>query len=516
MIALMRAYTLLLGCLGALATMAQGFNKRYDAFSWGFIQGGLGIEYNGTGFTAISVSEDCDSTGPNSCFFHASVHLAFLDLEGNLVSEKRAWRPLHSSFAGWANCCDTVPGGGFVSGGGSEDTTGYDEVHLIRFNAAGDTLWSRVFGDPGGNRFWIGYQVKTTQDGGFLITGMTDQGGPRRPFALRTDANGTELWRTIYTWPETSSGGFTSCALHPSGDLFMGGTRNFSDSNSDHWLQRTDPQGNLIWRTSWGGPTDEGGGYISALDDGNILLASGRGYEANGEALRLYIAKLDATDGSIVWEHQYGPIAYSTTFFTGKQVPSGDLIACGVSYFGPGEHQRGILLRTNGEGDSLWMRSYYYQDSLVSTGQGRFYDVLPTDDGGFIAAGATYFPAVEPNPPGYSQDTWVVKVDGDGCIVPGCDGVGVSEVATNLLGALSVFPNPAQGSTTIRLALPGNVANGSLRLSLVAADGKVVRQESIAGNGEHRLGLEGLGAGTYYVHISTGGSWLTGATLLVE
>ena len=223
---------------------------------------------------------------------------------------------------------------------------------------------------------------------------------------------------------------------------------------------------------------------------------------------------MDHTNGDILWEQEYGPAALTTTLFAGKETPNGDLIACGVTYAEEG--QKGLLLRTTSEGDSLWMRSYYYQDDVISNGQGRFYDVLPTDDGGFIAAGAAYNPVGGPNPPGYSQDTWVVKVDGEGCIVPGCNAVGVTEQATNLLSALSIFPNPTHDRATIRLELPSSVTTTPLDLSIVAMDGHLVYQQRIAGNGDHVLTLDQLSAGVYHIHISNDGRWLTGGKLILE
>ncbi len=512
-------WTVLLIVVGNLAH-GQGFNQRYDAFGWGFPQGAFGLERTPSGFTVIGGSSDCDSISPEECFFHGSVLLTFIDNDGTKLSEQRAWRPLHSAFAGWANCCDTIPGGGYIVGGASEATDGTDEVYLMRFDANGDTLWTRVFGDPALNRFWIGQQVKRTLDGGFIIVGSTDQQNTTWGFAIRTDANGDEMWTSIYPWAGANSGGFISCAIDPGGDLFMGGTRNFSNTDNDHWLQRTDPNGNLLWRTSWGGPSDEGATQIVLLNDGHILNVSGRGYEPNGEAIRPYLAKLDPSDGSIVWEQEYGPIAYSTTLFAGKETSTGDLIACGVTYAEEG--QKGLLLRTNSEGDSLWMRSYYYQDEVISNGQGRFYDVLPADDGGFIAAGAAYNPVGGPNPPGYSQDTWVVKVDGDGCIVPGCDGVGITEQATNLLDAIRVFPNPAQSgqAVTVQLDLPQHLQGKKLELTVVASDGRLVQRQLLPSDSRAvplSLG-EGLGVrpGLYYLHLTNGITWLTGGKLVVE
>lgn len=110
----------------------------------------------------------------------------------------------------------------------------------------------------------------------------------------------------------------------------------------------------------------------------------------------------------------------------------------------------------------------------------------------------------------------MVKVDSLGCVVPGCNSVGITDQATDLLGALTIFPNPAQGRTTVRLALPAHVPHGELELSLVGMDGRVVYRTRMAGQGDHPLKLEGLAAGVYHVHVSSQGKWLTGGRLVVE
>lgn len=505
--------------IGVLA-FGQGFNQRYDAFGWGNAQTAFGVEVTSTGFTILGGSSDCDSISPTECFFHGSVQLTAIDWNGEVTWEKRAWRPMHSAFAGWANCCDTIPGGGYIVGGASEAIDGSDEVYLMRFDANGDTLWTRVFGDPTLDRFWIGQQVKRTPDGGFVVVGITDQNGPFNAFVLRTDDVGNEIWRRIYAYNLSSEGGIGSIALADGGDLFTGGTRSNTPGNAERWVQRLNANGDVLWQVSWGGDWSEGATQVATLTDGNIFVCGGKGYAPQFAENRPYLAKLDSTDGSIIWEHEYGPAAITTLFFAGKETPTSDLIACGVTYAEEG--QKGLLLRTTSAGDSLWMRSYYYQDELISNGQGRFYDVLPTPDGGFIAAGAVYNPVQAPNPPGYSQDTWVVKVDADGCIVPGCNGVGTTEQATNLLGALSIYPNPVAhgGTVTIALDLPTSIAKEPLQLSVVAADGRLVHSQSIPpSSAQVPLSLgEGLGVGPglYHLHLSTGTKWLTGCKLVVE
>lgn len=500
--------------------IGQGFNKRYDDLGHGLQQTAFGIERTGSGWTIISGSDDLDSVSPGVWFYHASTVLKHIDAGGDVVWEKRAFRANHGVLPGWANCCDTIPGGGFVVGGASEDTTGRDEVYLMRFDAQGDTLWTRVFNGPTDEYYWIGRQVKCTIDGGFLIVGdmgMNIGVNGIDGFAVKTDSAGNELWRQFYGEAPPDWRAFTSCAIAPDNSYYLAGSFFPTEENGEHWVVRTDSLGNEVWSTTWGAPFSGGATHIITLATGEPVVFSGAGYAPGYAATRPYIAKLDSSDGSVVWEREYGALLSNHLFAAGKECPNGDLIAAGIVFESTGPNvQKGILARVSAEGDSLWMFSYFYQDSVISNGQGRFQDVLPTSDGGFIAAGAAYNPVGGPFPPGYSQDTWVVKVDSMGCVVPGCNSVGISEQATNLLDALSIFPNPAHGQATVQLTLPPSVAHLPLELSIVGMDGRVVQQQRIEGNGQHELALLAVSAGVYHVHITSEGKWFSGVKLVVE
>ncbi|MBK6626577.1 MAG: T9SS type A sorting domain-containing protein [Flavobacteriales bacterium] len=502
----------------------QGFNKRLDPFGWGYAQEAFGIERTNGGYTVISGSADYDSIGLGLYFFHVSVHLAFIDEQGNLLGEKRAWRPMHSAFPGWANCCDTIPGGGYVVGGASEDTLGNGEVYLMRFDAVGDTLWTKVFGDPLLNYYYIGRQVKRTADGGFLIVG--DMGVGDLPvngidgFAIKTDSLGNEQWREIYGGPPPDWRALLAVDLVGDGGYYFSGSYLPTDTNGEHWVIRVDSTGTEIWSVTWGGPFSEGALQLITGSDGHPIIFSGNAHAPSYGSMRPYIAKLDSADGSIVWEREYGLERYGTVLFAGKECPNGDLIGAGGTFVSQApNNEMGLLLRTTSSGDSLWMFTYHYQDSIISNGQGRFYDVLPTADGGFIAAGVARNPVGGPYPPGYSQDTWVVKVDSIGCIVPGCNSVGITEQVTNLLDALVIFPNPAQGGqqVTVQLSLPATELLNKLQLTLVGSDGRLVEQQPVPMGVSHFwFPLSSVSPGLYHVHLSSGSRWLAGGKLVIE
>jgi hypothetical protein len=287
--------------------------------------------------------------------------------------------------------------------------------------------------------------------------------------------------------------------------------------NRDFLVTRISETGSEVWTVRFGSPYNEPVASIARLSNGRFMLFGAWGADSNDFSTP-YIAVLDPYDGHVTWSHQYGLPNFSKYLFAGKECPGGDIIACGVSY--DGGQQQGLLLRTTSNGDSLWMRNYAFHDSVIDQGSGRFWDVLPTPDGGFIAAGAAYQPFNAPYPPGYSADAWVVKVDSMGCIVPGCDGLtGITEQYTNLGDALSLYPNPVHGRLHVGIHLPDNLTTtGPLTLSVTSLDGKRILQQQVptSAAGEVVVDVSSLSSGMYSLHLSDATRWLAGKKFVVQ
>jgi hypothetical protein len=466
----------------------------------------------------IQVSYELDTISPGVYFTRYMIGLTKIDPQtGAKLWDSRFAPPWRGYVAGWANCCDTIPGGGIVVGGATDDTLQHISAYLAVFDAEGDTVFTRDLGIPG--QQWNGFSVKRTQDGGFIIVGQTDATGYLDGFAIRTDAQGNELWRRTYGQAAPLTDGLIAVWELSSGDFIMGGAKYTSENTFQRWIQRTDALGNVTWEQLWPAIERGAGAFIEPLSNGDCLMASNWSFAPDFQAQRFHMSRIDVVTGFVIWDELYGGVHPFQALFSAKETPSGDLIACGVSE--ESGFMQGVLLRTTAQGDSVWMRKYWYQDSIYTQGTGQFYDVLPTPDGGFIATGPTYrYQPVQPNfPPGYSQDAWVVKVDADGCIVPGCNSVGITEQATNLLDALRIWPNPvASGQAiTVQLELPPSVAHLPLQLSLVGMDGRLAMQPTVPqGLSSFSLPLSDLASGVYYVHVTSEGKWLTGGKLVVQ
>jgi len=230
-------------------------------------------------------------------------------------------------------------------------------------------------------------------------------------------------------------------------------------------------------------------------------------------------------NGDVIWQHLYGPTTRSVLYAVHQVPGSTDLISAGfIDDMNSGGPSLGSLVRTTATGDSIWMRSYAYHDSLVELGNAGFYDMQPTPDGGFIAVGfaeANW----QQGPNGweqvYSRDVWVVKTDSMGCLEPGCHLIqGMQTQITNLRGALTVAPNPVAqgGNVQMQLQLPGGfTVQGALRITVTDEAGRLVQEQPVpSGVSAFSFQLSAFPAGLYHLHLHDDSRWIAGAKLVVE
>ncbi len=503
--------TLVLLLAGAsLPAAAQSFNLRHD------LEGS--VNNSGTGW-AVEVTDDgnylvvCNGNYVSGTVSLGSVVRALvIDAKGSILAEERVPDSLRSTYPGWSNSMAKRVDGGFVAGGNTLHT---DSVgNLIRratlFMVAPNGSMEGLTEVGPDNQSWIGRQAKQTTDGGYVICGEVVPPGATHSdaFVIKTDVQGNEEWIQTYGGPWNDFAMSIDC--HSGTNYFVGGQR-FIGSNKQHWVQCLNDTGGVEWSKVWGSAFGEPNAHLTLASDGSPLVASGWGYASNDQS-RKYLAKLDPTDGAIVWEREYGSICACPLFVVKEVTPGGDLISAGQNYVFPESY--GTLLRTTSTGDSLWMRHYQYSDSLVSNGRGVFRDVVPTPDGGFIAVGSAYSVSGI-----YTQDVWVVKVDSMGCLEPGCHLItGMETQITNLVGALKVWPNPvAAGSPVqVEVQLPeGFVMQGQLRLTVTDAVGRLLNEQQLRGPAG-QLTTDNWQPGVHHLHLHDNTRWIAGAKLVVQ
>lgn len=491
------------------------FNRRYDPSQMLMAEVGWSIELADSGNFMVFGNGDWTWQEDSLTYYTSSIlkNLRIDDL-GNVLNEYQFWDSATANYPGISNCSQQLANGKFIAGGSNfqQDLTIAPIIYLFNEQGALDTLY--IFSIQGEE--WIGRQARQTVDGGYVVVGDGYDGFTNgEGFVLKADSLGAELWRISY-------GGVGHDLLRQVDTMgtgfYVGGQDRTDPSNYQLWAIRLDSIGAVLWETIWGSPYNDGAANLVTLQNGNPLVASTMRYTSNLGPTRFYMAELDSADGSIIWEQEYGQIAGGHSLSVAKEVEfSTGLIAVGSGSFN--SHLQGVLLRTNAQGDSIWMRQYVYADSVWNEGKGALGDVISTPDNGFIAVGVALPSSNNPNdPPMYSQDIWVVKVDSMGCLLPGCHIVtGIENQVTNYKDALKIWPNPSASGGQVQLTweLPKAARSKSTELPLVSTTGQLMfsqpidlAQESI------QLDVHDLKPGMYFIHLVQEGTWISGAKLL--
>jgi hypothetical protein len=272
--------------------------------------------------------------------------------------------------------------GGYIIAGSSQPLgLGYVKMYLIKTDAKGDTIWTKMLGQTEND---AAYCVEQTTDNGYILAGYAFSwatGGPDVCF-IKTDSRGDTLWTKTFggiyddmafAIQQTSDGGYVAVG-------FKGEPR-----NHDVYLLKTDAEGDTLWTKSYGGEYDDVGSSVQQTRDGGYIIAGHTQSFNEGGDPDVYLLKTDAK-GNIIWAKTYGGTDYDVGYKV-LQTSDGGFIV--VGYSGP-ELVPGQLagfdvyvLKTNGDGDELWSKTF------KRPGADAGLDIKQTRDGGFIIVGQT-------------------------------------------------------------------------------------------------------------------------------
>jgi hypothetical protein len=285
--------------------------------------------------------------------------------------------------------------GGYILAGFSRSFAPFDKGWIVRTDANGDTLWTRVFYQ--GNYFT---SVQQTPDGGFILAG-SEQTGDYNFWLVRTDSSGVELWSRRYggtdneycqSVQQTSDGGF----------VLAGYTRSFGAGNEDYWLLKTAANGDSLWSQTFGISGQEYCYSVAQTSDGGyVLMGTAEGF---GGLQDFWLVRTDA-NGDSLWSRVYGggdndPGKWAHQTWDGGFILAGYTGSYGAGYFDF------WLIRTDENGDTLWTATYGDVNHEYCN------NAAQTSDGGYIMVGRTNGFGAE------SSDFWVLKTERDPLLAP--------------------------------------------------------------------------------------------------
>lgn len=266
------------------------------------------------------------------------------------------------------------------------------DVYLLKMDVEGNLVWNKTYGGVYSD---LGYSIKETSDGGFVIAGYTRSFGNKDDadvYLVKVDSEGNEIWgRTFgiqgnsinneegYSVQQTSDGGF-----------IIAGETNSSKREEydlhDVYIVKTDSGGNLIWNKTYGGDRDDRGYTVQETHDGNYIIV-GETKSFGEPATAIYLIKIDSK-GNEIWSRTFGDAAGDKRGYSVQETSDGGFIIAGMSWPLEQENPDFYLLKTDPNGNKIWSAGYTGPDGRWSRDWGR--SVVETGDGGYIMVGETY------------------------------------------------------------------------------------------------------------------------------
>jgi hypothetical protein len=280
---------------------------------------------------------------------------------------------------------ETSDGGYIIAGSTVSFGAGGQDFYLIKTDSLGDTLWTRTFG---GSFDEISRSVQQTSKGGYIITGYTRSFGAGLDdvYLINTNPLGDTLWSTTfggtsldygYSVQETSDGGY----------IITGSTLSFGAGGEDIYLIKIDSLGDTLWTKTYGGSNSDIGNSVKESSDGGYIIAGWTSSFGAG-SFDFYLIKTDSI-GDTLWSKTFGGSAGDWCYSV-QRTSDGGYVLAGYSFsFGAAAY----LVKTDSSGGTLWTRTH----SPIET---NVYSVQQTSDKGYILTGSIF--------PG---DVYVIKTD---------------------------------------------------------------------------------------------------------
>jgi len=384
---------------------------------------------------------------------------------GSDSSDSNISGALPTSDGGYMLCGSVLPYGAAV----------LSDMLLMRTNAVGDCVWSETYGgisyevctamlattdgglvlagyrmsentvgfdfmllkmDAQGDCLWshtygrdghdICNAVQPTPDGGYLLAGATDATPFSCGWLVKTDANGDSLWSRLYGGDGHSE--FLCVRQTVDQNFVLAGRISYDDL----WVMKIDQSGDSLWSRAYGGTGGlevEGGESVRQTADGGFVVAGWKLQETLEEDF--WLVKTDA-NGDSLWSRAYGGENSRDECYDVMETEDGGYVLIGQTTQTGVWSLDGLVIRTNADGDSLWsLRLGDANRNVFTTG-------LRTADGGFVFGGTT---ATD-----FFSQSWLVKTGPELL-------AGETPVARSVC-LLSNYPNPFNPTTTLSFSLP--------------------------------------------------------------
>jgi len=243
----------------------------------------------------------------------------------------------------------TSDGGYAITGVSCSFGQGFASIYFVKTDSNGNTLWTKTY-----DRYWAnyGWDLKQLDDNGYILLGTikkTSTGDNWDIHVIRTNENGDTLWTKVY-------GGIArddACSIIKTNDggfIIVGCTKSYGVGGYDSYIIKINSSGIIEWSKTYGGINDDitykG---ISTSDNSFAIVGRTASFGTGGEDV--YLIKIDS-NGDTLWTRTFGS-NWDDLGCDLQQTIDGGFIIAGWSnnwYQGYDYKEKALLIKTNSFG----------------------------------------------------------------------------------------------------------------------------------------------------------------------
>ncbi|MBA3828173.1 MAG: T9SS type A sorting domain-containing protein [Taibaiella sp.] len=336
---------------------------------------------------------------------------------------------------------------------------------LAVLDSIGDSIYTKIYTDSNLCRGFVN-DIAVLPDKGYLLVGQqgdTSYGSPTSVMVIRTDSNGNMIWKHLYAQPHYSyDQRATSVQVLSDGRYLIGAgvvqviansIQNIIELNP--WFIIMNDSGNIIKDAFWGAGYTGGGNIFKDVHGGyfhwgaiDTLLNPTPSSLQNFPS---YITHLDS-NFNINWikRFPYKLPTFRKEIFLVKQLHNGDYLLLGDEYTSTVAAATGWATKVNQNGTTLWDNMYICDSNQDS----YLVDAVENSDGTLVMTGAALSDTL---PHWRGQDLWLVSVDANGCIIPGCKTTSINTNLEIISDGINIYPNPITNKFVVKSNGPGTL-----------------------------------------------------------
>ncbi|HLC82256.1 MAG TPA: T9SS type A sorting domain-containing protein [Bacteroidia bacterium] len=239
---------------------------------------------------------------------------------------------------------------------------GMRDVFIINVDVDGNVIWNKTFGGSGND---IANSVKRTTDGGYIITGVSNSFNANGDdvYLIKIDANGNKLWSKVCggAGQDIGNSGLQSA---DGGYMIVGSTLSFSSGDRDMYIIKTDANGTIVFSNVINSISDDCANSVKQTSDGEYIL-TGWTNSIMGVS-NLCLIKFNDS-GDVSFAKKFGGLAEDKGLDVIQTSDGGYFITGETNTFGGGDYDS-YLIKTSSEGTtSCVIKAISVIDTSVSS-----------------------------------------------------------------------------------------------------------------------------------------------------